>query len=536
MTDSQLVSMVEDVFASLWALQPGWAVYLGKHEYDGVVPDWSEGAVADQLDRLQVIGGSLAAADDLTEDEEIDRDLLVAQIAKTTFEWTELRIANRNPMSWVYALDPDLYLRRAYADETTRAAATTRLLAGAREFLAVARTVLDEDLDTTICEWGITAADGLAGMIRSDVVGAFPSAEFDGLTAAVATAAHELEAFARWLESERLPSSGERYAIGADAMEALLRHSESISMPLDELLRIGQEDLDRNLAAFRRTAAAIDPDADPREVYETHVASTHAPRGGLISQTETMLEAIRTFLIDHDLITIPSEVRAKVAATPKHLRWAFAMMDTPGPYETTATDAYYFVTPDEPEWDDQRAEEWLRTLNTFALEDISIHEAYPGHYVHFLHYDSAPTEVSRRLTSYAFTEGWAHYAEQMMWEAGYRAGDPRYRLAQLSEALVRNCRFVCAIRLHAHGMTVEEATQFFIDHAFYSELPARKEAERGAFDPGYFSYTLGKLQILQLREDCREAWGAEFSLRRFHDRLLSRGAPPVETMRKVLLG
>jgi uncharacterized protein (DUF885 family) len=270
-------------------------------------------------------------------------------------------------------------------------------------------------------------------------------------------------------------------------------------------------------------------------VYEIHVAAIHAPRNELIAHTEAVLEDIRRFLIDRDLITVPSEVRAQVAPTPGHLRWAFAMMDTPGPYET-ATDAYYFVTPTETEWSDAQADEWLRTLNTFALEDISIHEAYPGHYVHFLHYDHAPTEVSRRLASYAFTEGWAHYAEQMMWEAGYRAGDPRFRLAQLSEALVRNCRFVCAIRLHAHGMTVDEATQFFVDHAFYHQLPARKEAERGTFDPGYFSYTLGKLQILQLREDCRAAWGDGFSLKRFHDALLSRGAPPVETMRKVLLG
>ena len=402
--------------------------------------------------------------------------------------------------------------------------------------LATARTVLDHDLDATICAWGITAADGLAEMIRTDVVDAFDLSDPRELVAAAASAADELAAFARWLETDRLPSASQRYAIGADSMEALLLHSESISMPLDELLRVGEEDLERNLAAFRRAAAEIDPAADPRTVYDTHVASVHASRGGLIEQTEAMLEAIRTFLIEHDLITIPSEVRAKVAPTPKHLRWAFAMMDTPGPYETAATDAYYFVTPDEPEWGDDRAEEWLRTLNTFALEDISIHEAYPGHYVHFLHYDAAPTEVSRRLTSYAFTEGWAHYAEQMMWEAGYRAGDPRYRLAQLSEALVRNCRFVCAIRMHAHEMTVDVATQFFVENAVYSDMPARKEAERGTFDPGYFSYTLGKLQILRLRDDCRTAWGEEFSLREFHDRLLSRGAPPVETMRRVLLG
>jgi uncharacterized protein (DUF885 family) len=194
------------------------------------------------------------------------------------------------------------------------------------------------------------------------------------------------------------------------------------------------------------------------------------------------------------------------------------------------------VTPVEPEWSETEAEEWLRALNTFVMEDISIHEAYPGHYVQFLHFQAAPTEVSRRLVSYAFAEGWAHYAEQMMWEEGYRAGDPRFRLAQLSEALVRNCRFMCAIGIHAEGMTVDQATRYFMENAFYEEVAARKEAERGTFDPGYFSYTLGKLQIKALRDDVRSAQGDGFSLKGFHDALLARGAPPVELMRRVLLG
>jgi uncharacterized protein (DUF885 family) len=209
------------------------------------------------------------------------------------------------------------------------------------------------------------------------------------------------------------------------------------------------------------------------------------------------------------------------------------MMDTPGPYETEATEAYYYVTPVEPEWTGRQAEEWLQALNRFALEDISIHEAYPGHYVHYLHAASAPTETARRTISYAFTEGWAHYAEQMMWEEGFSGGDLRFRLAQLSEALVRNARFVCAIRMHADGMTVDQATRFFEQHAFYGETPARKEAERGTFDPGYLSYTLGKLQILRLREELQAVRGAAFDLKGFHDEVLSRGAPPVGLLQRI---
>jgi hypothetical protein len=331
-----------------------------------------------------------------------------------------------------------------------------------------------------------------------------------------------------------MPVADDGFAVG-DGLEEMLRLGELVDIPLDRLLAMGKADLEANLDAFREAAAGLEPGLEPSAVYDRHVASEHPAGGDLVAAARSMLEDIRTFLVDRDLITVPSEVRAIVAPTPRHLRWAFAMMSTPGPYETEATEAYYYVTPPEPAWDEDRVEEWLNALNRFALEDISIHEAYPGHYVHFLHFDSAPTEVSRRVSSYAFVEGWAHYTEQMMWEEGYRDGDLRFRLAQLAEALVRNCRFVCAIEMHAHGMTVDEATRFFMENAFYPETPARKEAERGTFDPGYFSYTLGKLQILRLREDYRAAMGSAFSLRDFHDRLLSRGAPPVEVIRQVLL-
>jgi uncharacterized protein (DUF885 family) len=531
--------LVDDIFAALWTLDPAWAVYLGRHEYDGMVPDWSTDSVDGRLGEVDRLVSQLQALEGLDDDQAFDRELLVAQVDKTSFDWRVLRTVQRNPMPWVYLLDPDLYMKRNYAPAADRADVVVRLLGSADAVLDLARERLDPVLARTIVEWGITAARGLATMIVEEVPVLFAvSRSLDqgpGIAAVSHRAAAALRTFADWLETERLPQADDGFAIGGENLEELLRVSEMIEMSLGDMLTMAYADLESNLAAFVASAAELDPDASPRQVYERHVASVHAGRGELVSATELMLEEIRSFVIDHDVITVPSEVRALVAETPRHLRWAFAMMDTPGPYEKESTEAYYYVTPTEPEWDDAKAEEWLRALNTFALEDISIHEAYPGHYVHFLHYDSAPTEVSRRLTSYAFTEGWAHYAEEMMWEAGYRAGDTRFRLAQLSEALVRDCRFVCAIRLHAQGMTVDEATDFFIENAFYSEVPARREAERGTFDPGYFSYTIGKLQILRLRDDYRTSAGPDFTLKGFHDRLLSRGAPPVAMMRKVML-
>ena len=536
-------ALIDEAFDSLWALEPGRAVYLGRHEYDGVAADWSPGAVDGVLRDLANAAAKFEGLDGLDAEQELDRELVLAEIGKTRFEWESLRIQARNPMPWIYLLDPDLYLKRAYAPAHHRAEMVIRLLDQSERLLGQARASLDDVLAETICEWGIVTAEGLAEMVADDVPAAFADigdepggrALHQRLVDSTTAASGALREFAEWLREERLGVADVGYPIGAKAMEELLERSELITMPLAEMHRMAETDLEGNLAAFREVAGRIDADLEPRKVYERYVASNHAERGQLVAQTTEMLEEIRAFIVDQDLITVPSEVRAKVAATPKHLRWAFAMMDTPGPYETEATDAYYYVTPADSDWDDAKAEEWLQALNTFALEDISIHEAYPGHYVHFLHYAKAPTETSRRLASYAFTEGWAHYTEQMMWEEGFREGDPRFHLAQLSEALVRNCRFVCALRLHAHDMSVDEATDFFVANAFYPETPARQEAERGTFDPGYFSYTLGKLQILRLRDDYRAAAGGEYSLKRFHDRLLSRGAPPVELMRRVML-
>ncbi|MGH8935652.1 MAG: DUF885 domain-containing protein [Acidimicrobiia bacterium] len=530
--------LVDDVFETMWELNPRGPVYLGLHEYDGRVPDWSPGAVEATLATLSRGRAELATLDDLDAGQELDRRQLVAGLDEALFDWETMRHWRRNPMSYVEELGVDLYLKREYAPKAARVARVAEVLEQAPGFLGLARSNLDPVVPRTYCEWGVRIAEGAADFLAQDLMGAVGELEEPGLAARLRDAGEEAEAayrgYARWIEEELLPRADDSFPIGGESMEKRLREAELVEMSLAELAALGEANLAENLAAFREAAAVLDPSAGPREVYERHVAAVHPTADRLIPATEEMLESIRSFLIERDIITVPSEVRALVDHTPRHLRWVFAMMSTPGPYEKVATQAFYYITPVDPAWDERQAEEWLRALNTFALEDISIHEAYPGHYVHFLHVQQAPTETSRRLASYAFTEGWAHYAEQMMWDEGYREGDLRFRLAQLTEALVRNCRFVCAIAMHTGEMTVDEATRFFMENAYYEETPARKEAERGTFDPGYFSYTLGKLQILRLREDHRKAAGPDYSLKGFHDALLSRGAPPVELMRAVI--
>ncbi len=267
----------------------------------------------------------------------------------------------------------------------------------------------------------------------------------------------------------------------------------------------------------------------------SEIARDHPEAGELISETSGMLEDIRRFVVDHDVVSVPSEVRCATTETPSFMRWAFAALDTPGPYESRATDSYYYVTPVEEHWSADQKEEWLSSFNYPALATISVHEAYPGHYVHHLHDKKALSRISLVFGAYSFVEGWAHYTEEMMVEEGFGAGDSRNRISQSIEALVRDCRYICAIRMHARGMTVDEATRFFMENAYMERLPAGKEAMRGTFDPMYLNYTLGKLMILKLREDYRNELGADFALRDFHDRFLSFGAPPIPLVREALL-
>ncbi|MEE3167055.1 MAG: DUF885 family protein, partial [Chloroflexota bacterium] len=246
---------------------------------------------------------------------------------------------------------------------------------------------------------------------------------------------------------------------------------------------------------------------------------------------------IRQSLIDFDVITVPSEDRCQVIETPTYMRYAFAAMDSAGALETRATESFYYVTPVEDDWTNKQAEEWLSNFNYDTLKIISVHEVYPGHFVHHLHnrYGRELPLVNRVATAYSFTEGWAHYTEQMILETGYGEGQPKLLLTQLLESLVRNCRYMCSLRMHTEGMTLDEATKFFMENAYMAELPARREALRGTFDPGYLNYTLGKLMILKLREDYQREQGGAYNLKEFHDRLLSFGGPALPLLRPILL-
>ena len=316
----------------------------------------------------------------------------------------------------------------------------------------------------------------------------------------------------------------------------MLATGEGLDVPLSQIAAIGQVNLEDNLTQIKELAHQIAPGRPVLEIVE-EIGRNHPQSQDLIPETRNMLEEIRQALIDFDVISMPSEDRCQVIETPTYMRYAFAAMDSAGAMETNATESFYYVTPVDDDWNHQQSEEWLSNFNYDTLKIISIHEVYPGHFVHHLHnrYGAKLPLVNRVATAYSFTEGWAHYTEQMMLETVYGDNHPKLLLTQLLEALVRNCRYMCSLRMHTDGMTLEEATKFFMENAYMAELPARREALRGTFDPGYLNYTLGKLMILKLREDYRREQGNAYSLKEFHDKLLSFGGPAFPLLRPALL-
>ena len=535
-------------------VRPLVGVALGWHRYDGrfVVP--TRANLEAEIARLHAAKGEFAAFDParLGADDRLRLGLLRSVIDRELWSLEVQGDWRRNPMFYAGVLDLSVYLKRDFKPLRERIADVATSLTNAPLVFAAARANLEEVLPRPYVETGIEVALGTASFLEKDVARA---AKDCGDAAVVArfevasrTALAELRAYTDWLRTERLPRADHRFAAGREGFIAMLR-AERIEESPERILEIGMAELAAEQARFEAAAREIDPSKPAVEVFKG-VQREHPTAAGLLPEVRKGLEDIRKFVVDHRLVTIPSEVRARVEETlPPFRVTSSASMETPGPFETRATEAYYYVTPVEPDWSAAQAEEWLSGFNHFTTEVVSIHETYPGHYVQFLALNASRAgEVEKVFPSYSFTEGWAHYSEEMVLAAGFgqpmagaaasdadRLRGAKYRLAQSDEALLRLCRLCCSIRLHCQGMTVDEATRFFQDHAHYEEKVVRGEAMRGTFDPGYLFYTVGKLQIRKLRHDLEASQGSRFSERVFHDALLSHGAPPLRLLRERLL-
>ncbi len=535
-----LAHLADEYLRALYETYPPHAASLGLHEYDGRVQDYSDAARADRVSALSSMAARLSAVDasGLDRDDSHDYTLLRLAVEEEVFDLTSLRETEFNPMAFSGSLDVSGYVKRSYAPLADRVARLNEHLRQFATVLTAARTQLRRPVPAPILDASLETYDGLVQFHEQDLPAAAqevgPGPLWTDFERANDAALAALRAFVGYLRGDLRRHATEAFAIGEARFETMLRLGEMVDVPLDRLRDIGRADLERNRARLEAAAARLGPGTPVADVIR-RLSRDHPAAPQLVPEAARVLEEIRTFVVTSGVVSIASDVRCRVEPTPPFARWAFAMMDTAGPFEV-APESFYYVTPPDPAWTPEATEEWLSKFDYATLRDVGIHEAYPGHYVHFLAIRDVPRRLRQVLTSYSYVEGWAHYCEEMMLEAGYRDGDDRLRVAQLSEALLRNVRFDVAIGMHARGMTVAEATRRFVEDAFLEPLPAEKEAVRGTFDPGYLNYTLGKLMLLKLRDDLRAAQGPAFTLRGFHDGLLSLGAPPIPLARQAFLG
>src|SRR5881396_443379 len=552
--DAEYEAVAEEYIKTYLAAHPLEGTALGLHEYDGKISDYSRLALDAELSRLRRFDDRLAKFDPskLSARQSIDLRILQAAVKKNLFEIQDMSIFERNPMVYARAADVNVYIKRNFAPLEDRVRSLIAIESQIPNILIAARTNLNEQLPKPFVELGIQIAKGSADFLKKDLIAAVGSVKDEQLRAAFQEAnrkaANALNDYAAWLEREKLPKASLDFALGEEKFGRFLLQTELVDLPPQKVLEIGMAQLKAEQQAFADAAKKIDPNKSSIEVFK-QIQSEHPTPDKLIPDVGKDLDKIRKYVLSHHLVSIPSEVRAKVKETPQYLRaTSFASMDTPGPFEKRATEAYYYVTPTEHDWPDKQKQEWLTAFNYYTSDITSIHEAYPGLYVQFLHLNASPaSKVEKIFGSYAFIEGWAHYCEKMMLDEGY--GGPtssspseedvkraaKYRMAQADEALLRLCRLCVSIKLHTQNMSLDEATKFFQDNCYYEEKPARQEAIRGTFDPGYLNYTLGKLQILKLRDDYKAQQGDDFSLQKFHSELLNHGMPPIRLLREIML-
>jgi uncharacterized protein (DUF885 family) len=545
--DAAFAKLADEYISGYLAWRPQTGTTLGLHEYDGKVTDFSRPSIDKELARLKSFDARLQAVklEDLSPKAAHDYRLLQSAVKRELFAFEEWDIYRKNPMTYASVLDVNIYIKRNFAPLEQRVGSVISILKQAPAITAAAHANLAESLPKPQVETAIEEASGAADFLGKDLVDALKEVKNEALMsdfkAANSRAIEELRGYAKWLKEEKLPKANDQYAIGRDNYIKLIKYGEMLDETPEKLLEIGMRELKSKQDAFTAAAREINPQEKPVTVFK-EIQKDHPTAQNLISDTAKDLEAIRKYLGDHKIISLPSKVRANVAETPQFLRaTSFASMDTPGPFETKATEAYYYVTPVEPDWPDKQKEEWLTAFNYYTTDIVSIHEAYPGHYVQFLHLNASPaTRLEKIFGSYAFIEGWAHYSEQMMVDEGFGAESgkvkaAKYRMAQADEALLRVCRLCASIKMHCQGMTVEDAAKFFEENCYYEPKPAKQEAIRGAFDPEYLYYTIGKLEILKLREDYRKQEGSNYSLRKFNDEVLKHGAPPIRLLREIML-
>ncbi|WP_458319206.1 DUF885 domain-containing protein [Mycolicibacterium brisbanense] len=541
--DTAFQQLTAEILGYTYRQNPSHATSLGIHKYDDVIADYSAAAVAADTEAVKAFRERLDGidADTLTLDNQLD-------LEQTEHALDGILLQNEVIRRW--AKDPDLYssgitndafvmISRNFAPPEQRLRSLTNRLKLMPTALSAARDNLD-DPPRIYTQIAIDQLDGNRDFFAKDVPAAFTEVKdktlLDDFAKANAGVIAALDDYKVWLQNDLLPRSNGSFAYGADTYRKVLAADEMITTPLPDLLNIAEADLKRNQQAFDDAAHAIDPAKAPLDVL-ADVQKDYPPPAQLLAVTQSNLDSVEQFVRDKQIVDVPPAPAARVVETPPFLRaTTSASMDIPGPFEKVATEAYFNMTLPDPTWPKPEQDEFMAQWYRPAISNVSVHEVWPGHYLQFLYAKDYPSDIRKVFGAASNFEGWAHYCEQMMLDEGLHGGDPRDRLAQLQDALLRDVRFIVGIKMHTEGMTVEQAQQMFVGQAHEPAPVAESEAKRGTSDATYGYYTMGKLAILKLRDDYKAKMGDAYSLKAFHDAFVKIGPLPLPLIRKAMLG
>ncbi len=537
-----LSHFVDDLLSYLYEAHPTHASLDGVHTHDDLLEDLSRQgiesnthALSGYLRRLEEINVA-----GLTEMERLDHRMIASNLRARMLEFEEVRTWEKNPQYYSDILASSL-AGQALFNHAPAAERARRVLSKLRQTPRLIQAARDNITDPPgiFVKVGLETMRGALKFIDDDLPKAFTSVDdmhlLGDLADAQAEASQTVGAYLQYLETDLALRARASFRLGREKFERKLKLDEGITVPLDRLLAIATRELQETQEEFRSVAGRMNG-GNPLEAW-ARTKADHPQPGELVGVARKQLDELATFLERHNIISLPAGESITVAPTPDFYRWSFASMWTPGPFESKPTRAYYYLTDADPSWAPERQQEYLRDYNHPTLWSISIHEVFPGHFLHYQHLRrvDAKARKSTMFAAASFVEGWAHYCEEMMMEAGFARQQPSIKLGQLAESLIRLARFIVCIRLHAEDMSVEQGMRFFRDEAFMEEASARREAERGTFDPTYLVYSVGKLMLMKLRQDYKQLQGKAFSLRTFHDTLLGNGTAPFWLHRALML-
>jgi uncharacterized protein (DUF885 family) len=526
---------------SYFKVNPTSAVSQGRHEFDGQLPDWSDAGLKAQIDqRIKAITDAKAVdVTNLSDAQKFERDYLIAKMEGELFWMVDADQPHTNPAFYLDDLDPNVYVARPYADATTRMKAFIAYANNVPKAAEQIKANLKLPLPATFLKLGQAAFDGFADYYPGDAKKAFASVKDEALQKAFDEAAVKasdaMKALSAHIASK--PPVDGNYALGAEKFAAMVSKTEGVNVPLDELETIGRADLKRNQDALAAACATFAPGASMMDCMNT-MAANKAPDGP-VAEARRQLPGIKQFLIDKDLVSIPGTEEAQVEESPPYNRQNSAYIDIPGPYEKGLPSVYY-ISPPDPTWDAATRDAFVP--GKMDLLGTSTHEVWPGHFLNFLHANRSKSIFGRIFVGYAFAEGWAHYSEEMMMDAGLGEtvgkDAAEMKIGQLSNALLRNCRYLSAIGLHAKRMTVAQSEALFKDECYQDAGNSKQQAARGTYDPAYLNYTMGKLMIRKLRDDWiakNGGGGDKTKWKAFHDEFLSYGGPPIPMVRAAMM-